>query len=153
YGAILRKWRIAMPWKGTVMDQRIELVIRAVKERETISSLCREYGISRETAYRWIRRHQKNGSVNELKELSRRPRSSPRKTEDEMEERVIELRQEKGWGARKLNLLLAKQGHSLSTSTISRILVRRGVIPKEPAARHATRRYARAECNQMAQMD
>ena len=142
-----------MPWKGSVMDQRVEFVMRAVKGGETISKLCGEYQISRETGYRWINRYKKDGSLNGLKDHSRRPLTSPGRTEESLENVVMELREQKGWGARKLNVLLGQRGYSLSPSTINRILVRKGVIRKDPAARKATKRFEREQCNQMAQMD
>jgi transposase InsO family protein len=143
-----------MPWKSeTVMDQRIEFVVRAIRKEETISKLCKEYEISRDTGHRWLRRYKEAGSVLGLKERSRRPITSPTKTVDEIEDMVVKLREEKGWGARKLGLILGQRGQSLSAPTIHRILVRRGMVSRERTARKATKRFERAECNQMAQMD
>lgn len=143
-----------MPWKSeTVMDQRIEFVVRAIRKEETISKLCKEYEISRDTGHKWLRRYKEAGSVLGLKERSRRPITSPTKTVDDIEEMVVKLREEKGWGARKLGLILGQRGQWLSAPTIHRILVRRGMVSRERAARKATKRFERAECNQMAQMD
>ncbi len=70
-----------MPWKTTdVMEQRIEFIVRAAVGGSSFSELCREYGISRPTGYRWMRRYLETGTFSELKELSRRPHSSPAKT-------------------------------------------------------------------------
>jgi transposase InsO family protein len=146
--------RAYMPWKSeTVMDQRIEFVMRARRKEETVSKLCKEYGISRDTGYRWLRRRQEAGSMMGLKEKSRRPRTSPNQTPVGTEDLVVRLRNEKGWGARKLGLLLEQMGEHVSSATIHRILIRRGLISQEPGARKATKRFERSECNQMAQMD
>ena len=41
-----------MPWRvKDEMEQRIEFVIQAVQGGGSISGLCREYGVSRETGY------------------------------------------------------------------------------------------------------
>jgi len=46
-----------MPWKvRDVMDQRVEFVVRASQAGSNVSRLCREYGISRDTGYRWLNR-------------------------------------------------------------------------------------------------
>jgi len=143
-----------MPWKSeTVMDQRLEFVLRVRSKEEPISKLCREYGISRDTGHRWLKRCGVEGIVEGVKERSRRPKTSPNKTPDEIEEMVVRLREEKGWGARKLRLVLGRRGQNMSAPTVHRILVRRGMVSKNAGSRKATKRFARAECNQMAQMD
>jgi transposase InsO family protein len=79
---------------------------------------------------------------------------SPRHTDEEREQRVVELRQRyPDWGARKLQVLLARSGVELPASTIHRILLRRGLV--RPWERHETalQRFERAEPNQLWQMD
>ncbi len=50
-----------MPWKETcVMDERIRLIIR-FKNEESMSDLCREFGISRKTGYKISRRYELDG--------------------------------------------------------------------------------------------
>jgi hypothetical protein len=46
--------------------------------------------------------------VVDLKEFSRWPRTFPRQTSPEVEERVLKLRDEYGWGARKLQVWLSR---------------------------------------------
>jgi hypothetical protein len=44
-----------MPWKSeTVMDLRIEFVIRALKKETSMTTLCKQFGISRPTGYLWL---------------------------------------------------------------------------------------------------
>ena len=46
-----------MPWeRKTVMEQREEFVERAISGQQTMAALCREYGISRKTGYKWLNR-------------------------------------------------------------------------------------------------
>ena len=73
-----------MPWKTeSVMDQRVEFVLRVGQGEETIAELCRDYGISRPTGYLWMSRYEAAGSVTGLAEHSRRPLHSPRRTGEE----------------------------------------------------------------------
>jgi hypothetical protein len=69
-----------MPWKETcVMDERAELVLAAREENRNMAALCREFGISRKTGYKWMERYEAEGLVG-LKDLSRRPHKIPHET-------------------------------------------------------------------------
>jgi len=62
-----------MPWKETQkMDQRIEFVMKSLNCQH-FGDLCREYGISRKTGYKWQERFL-NGGLGGLEELSRKPK-------------------------------------------------------------------------------
>jgi len=100
-----------MLWKVTnVLEQQISFVVRALHGQESMSALCREFGISRQTGYKWLKRHREIGSFAQLQERSQRPHNSPNRTPAEIEERVIELRKHCGWGGKKLHALLAREG-------------------------------------------
>jgi transposase len=61
-----------MPWKEcSVMDERLQFVARR-RAGETMSGLCREFGISRKTGYKIFDRYQQWG-VQGLTDRSRRP--------------------------------------------------------------------------------
>jgi transposase len=63
-----------MPWKGPqIANERERFVIRANAGIECFATLCRNFGISRVTGYRWLNRYRRIGNVRELGELSRRP--------------------------------------------------------------------------------
>lgn len=143
-----------MPWEKTDMgEQRVKFVVRAASGKEPMSSLCREFGVSRPTGYRWRRRFQQAGSVTAVVERSRRPEHSPAQTESRQEERVVALRQEHGWGAKKLEVLLREEGQPLTTITINRILKRRGLVRKKDSHAPALQRFERARPNELWQMD
>ena len=57
-----------------------------------VSVLCREFGISRQTGYKWLKRYDEAG-VAGLADQSRRPQHSPRQTETALEKVVSEARQ------------------------------------------------------------
>ena len=66
-----------MPWKELcVMNAREEFVYQALEPGASITGLCREYGISRKTGYKWLARYREEG-VEGLQDWSRRPKTSP----------------------------------------------------------------------------
>ena len=66
-----------MPWKKvTIMSQRKEFTVLAMIEGANISQLCRGFGISRKTGYKWIDRFADRGDLG-LMDRSRRPHLSP----------------------------------------------------------------------------
>lgn len=143
-----------MPWKTeSVMEQRLLFVIAARERAETMSSLCQRYGIARQTGYKWLQRYEQSGTVASLAEQSRRPHHSPRRTSAEREQQILVVRDQKGWGARKIRAVLAKEDTSLPALTIHRVLQRHGRIPAASKRRLATKRFARGSCNELAQMD
>ena len=96
-----------MPFRKLEMkESRMQFVVRAASGAESLSELCREFGISRPTGRKWRDRYLACGTLAHLGELSRRPHSSPRRSAPERERQVLELRQRYGWGARKLQRLL-----------------------------------------------
>ena len=143
-----------MPWKETdVMQERIAFVVEAAGGTESISALCRRYGISRKTGYKWLKRYREVKTLSELSEASRRPHTSPHKTPDWIEERVEALRALEGWGGRKIARCLASEGVHLACSTVDRILERRGLIPSSSRHKPAVKRFEREAPNEMSQMD
>ncbi len=143
-----------MPWKETdVRRERIAFVVEASSGEVPMADLCRRYGISRKTGYKWLARSREVGCLAELEERSRRPHRSPGKTPEWIEARVEALRALEGWGGRKIARCLAGEGIHLARSTVDRILKRRGLI--EPTARHrpALGRFERARPNELSQMD
>src|SRR6266478_5017187 len=120
-----------MPWRiSSAMSQRHEFVLLAGQASANVRQLCRQYGISAATAYKWLRRFKAQG-IEGLQELSRRPNNSPRRTAKEIEEAVITERQKHpAWGGRKLRARLMTLGHVTvpSPSTITGILDRHHLL-------------------------
>src|ERR1017187_4055603 len=100
-----------MPWKQMeVRAQRVEFVVRALLGTESHSQLCSEFGVSRPTGYLWLGRCRWGG-VAAIEERSRRPDSSSTQTVPELEACIVALREVyPDWGARKLAVLLDRQG-------------------------------------------
>src|SRR5260370_18496991 len=117
-----------MPWESADMgEQRVKFVVRAASGKERMATLCREFGVSRPTGYRWRRRFEQAGSVTAVVERSRRPEHSPSQTEPRKEDRVVALRQENGWGAKKLEVFFRGEGAPLTGVTFKPILKGRGL--------------------------
>jgi transposase InsO family protein len=143
-----------MPWKTMdVQDQRVRFVVEALAGSKPVSQLCAEFGISRPTGYLWLERYRARGIAG-IAERSRRPLHSPEKTSDALEEQVAVLRQcYPDWGARKIAVLLRRQGILLPSSTIHRILLRRGLVREVDRHRPAVHRFEREQPNELWQMD
>ena len=128
-----------MPWNVTdVMEQKIRFVTQAAVPGANISALCRESGISRPTGYYWLKRYREADSVAGLQERSRRPKHSPRRTAGWVEARVVQLRRQHGWGGKKLQVLLQREGVHLSGPKPRRgqSSFRRGVLGREGDSHH-----------------
>ena len=84
---------------------------------------CRRCGISRQTFYRWKRRFDPQ-VLSSLEDLSHRPHRLRRPTwTPALVEQVLRLRQPfPRWGKDKLVVLLRRQGRTVSTSMVGRIL-------------------------------
>src|SRR5262249_18089276 len=128
-----------MPWRiSSAMSQRHEFVLLATQENANVRQLCRQFGISSATAYKWLRRFQQTG-IDGLQEHSRRPHNSPSRTPPAIEKAVITQRlKHPAWGGRKLRDRLLSLGHMHvpSASTITRILERHHLLTNQEALRH-----------------
>jgi len=146
-----------MPWKEvTIPLQRLEFVTLATAEGANRRRLCRRFGISPKTGYKWIHRFQEGGP-HALQDRSRRPHSSPNRTSEYIERAILEVRQaHPAWGARKIRARLEAQDLSNlpSVSTITAILQRNGQIDAEEAGKHRPWKRFEAEApNALWQMD
>jgi transposase InsO family protein len=128
-----------MPWKeSTVLDRRREFVNLALSEDANIRFLCRRFGISAKTGYKWLSRYVEGGA-SALHNCSRRPHNSPYRTAASMEQAILAVREaHPAWGGRKIRRWLKDRGHhSLpSPSTITAILHRCGAINPVESTKH-----------------
>ena len=133
-----------MAWKATdAMKERLKFVLEWEKrwnEAEgglvNMAELCRMFGVSRPTGYRWVDRYREaDHDVGAVVERSRRPKTSPNATVPELEDLIVEARKlHPKWGPRKLHrrLVEANPGKPIpSPSLMSKILKRRGMtVPR-----------------------
>ena len=144
-----------MPWQEcSTMTLRQEFLDLAQKPGVSFSELCKRFRISRKTGYKWRRRYVEKG-VTGLADLSRRPLHSPRRSEPAVEEQVLSIRDQYGWGARKIKSCVERAGDGpLAKSTVHSILLRHGRVkdlPEKTAG--AYRRFEHERPNQLWQMD
>lgn len=146
-----------MPWKETTtMSERKEFIQRIQEGDANISAVCREFGISRPTGYKWLKRYAEAG-MEGLQNQSRRPHRSPTQTSSEVEAAIIRVRrQHPSWGGVKIKAYMTRKGwQSLpAASTITTILQRYALIdPQESIKHRPLQRFERAVPNELWQMD
>jgi putative transposase len=128
-----------MPWKeSNSMNERTKFALeweRRWNEGEgvtNVAQLCREFGISRETGYVWLRRFREGDhDVRALEERSRKPLTSPTAFDEETADLVAAARKKyPQWGPRKLYVWLCDRSADIEIpkpATIAAILRRRGL--------------------------
>jgi len=129
-----------MPWQEThVMDERMEFVIDWRREEWSFAALCRHYGISRRTGYKWVARFASEG-LDGLKDRSRAAHVHPNEVAASAAEAVIGVRAtHPSWGPKKIKAWLSMRQPGViwpSPSTIGDLLDRRGLVRHRRKRRH-----------------
>lgn len=146
-----------MPWKECCqVDLRREAVAMVRGREANLAEVARRFGVSRKTLYKWLGRWEEAGEAG-LRDQSRRPRSSPTRTSERLEEAVVKLRRENpAWGGRKISQNLRRRGLKgvPAPSTVTGILRRHGLI-EAPSSEHPGpwARFERPAPNDLWQMD
>ena len=127
-----------MPWKEvTAVNERMEFVA-GLKAGERMTDLCREFGISRKTGYKFERRYEEHGPKG-LYDFTRRPRRLARQLSPGIQTAILELKREKlTWGAAKIQEVLRRQHPEMELpvrSTIHDLLDRYGLVKKRAKRR------------------
>ena len=146
-----------MPWKeSTAMEERKRFIQEAKTGSTTLTRLCQQFGISRQTGYKWLKREREEGEQG-LQDRFRKPKSSPLQSPAEVEAEVIRIRDKHPvWGGRKIRKIMEREGKVPvpSASTITAILRRYHRIDlEESRKREEFIRFEYEEPNQLWQMD
>lgn len=145
-----------MPFREcSMVSEREEFCRLALTLGANVRELCRRFGIGSATAYKWLGRYRELGADG-LEDRSRRPLSSPGRTEAECEAKVLAVRAEHpAWGGRKIRRVLQNRGHPApSASTIGAILRRHGLLDGPGAGeRRGFIRFEHPAPNDLWQMD
>jgi putative transposase len=116
------------------VTRRMQFVKLALKGQISMSQLCRMFGLSRKSGYKWIARFERDG-VRGLKDRSRRPVRSPHQTSSKWLIRIRSLRRRhRSWGSRKLAARLRKdygKRGAPSARTVGKWLQRLKLIGKQ----------------------
>src|SRR5580765_7851290 len=93
----------------SALARRMKFAKLALKAQQSMSQLCRLFGLSRKSGYKWKRRFEREGPRG-LRERTRRPEGSPQRTSPEWLKRIRQLhRRHRSWGSRKLAARLGKE--------------------------------------------
>ena len=132
-----------MAWiEESPMSQKFRFIGDYLNNYFSVTELCKRFGISRKTGYKWINRYQSSGMPDAIFDLSKRPHNSPAKTADEIVQALLKVRDKHPfWGPRKLLNLVEKKHPDWTLpaeSTVALILKRNGYIKPR---RKRTRRH------------
>jgi transposase InsO family protein len=143
-----------MPWDfKNKSERRKEFISMLELQKINFARLCRSFGISRKTGYKWRARSLSDADLNDRKpRLSRRSNQTSQTTELAL----LDLRKQfPFWGPRKLCKFLETHGVAPpSISSASRILKRNDCISPLASRSHVPFiRFERASPNELWQMD
>ena len=97
-----------MPWESRTVKEQREGFAETAAHSSNFSAVCREYGITRKTGYKWLERYE---AGEELSDRSREPHHIPHKTPPEMEAQILRVRKENpGWGSKTIKQVLENEG-------------------------------------------
>jgi len=128
-----------MPWRETCqMDERTQFIARVLAGEDEMTALCREYGISRKTGYKWLGRYRCEGAAG-LRERSHAPLRHGQAHDVAVVQAVLALRERwRHWGPKKLRVKLSEHHPALAVpaaSTIGDWLRREGMVERSPRRR------------------
>jgi len=135
-----------MPWHQTdPVNERLKFVVAVQSGRDSMTALCANYGISRKTGYKILRRYESEGPEG-LRDSSRAPRSHPNRTSPDIERAILGVRKiHPTWGSKKILAVLGRemcQDDLPARSTVDQVLKRAGVV--SPRRRRRVRREFQA---------
>ncbi len=125
-----------MAWRNIqVEQQREDFITACLEDKSTVSDLCREFGISRKTGYKWLSRFECQG-IEGLKDRSRARHTQLLKTTEELTQKVLQIKHRyPKWGPKKIVAVLEQDQPFESwpsATTIGKLLDEHGLtIPRK----------------------
>lgn len=121
-----------MPWdERTRMDQKVRFAVAMSSGTYSMTELCREFGISRKTGYKWLDRFREAGALG-LEDRSRAPKRTPHEMDATCAAQILEQRRKHPtWGPRKLLAVLERNAPALpwpAASSAGDLLKREGLV-------------------------
>ena len=125
-----------MPWKESrKVEEKLRFVARHL-EGESISSLCREFGISRVTGHKLVERYRQSG-MEALSDRSKRPYRMANQLPFQIESLIVDIKKEfPTWGAPKIRERMLTRYPDIKTpakSTVHAVLERHGLVKHKRA--------------------
>lgn len=142
------------------VEKKYHTIARAITSNNNIfrENAAHDLGIGMRQFRRLLKRFQDEG-IPGLRYKSKRPHRSPNKTTHLLEDLVVNVRNKTGFGSFHLSLIvnisLENQGkmERVNPRTVSRILVRRGIIETEKRAKKEWKRFEWGHPNHLVQTD
>ena len=133
---------------------REEFARRVLAQERSKAALCREYGISRPTGDKWLKRFLDGDSMSDR---CRTPKSTPSRIDPELEHQIVALRRKyPAIGAEKLRRMMLDSGCSdlPCARTFNNVFHRNGLIEREASlAAMPHQRFEKSAPNEMWQAD
>lgn len=143
-----------MPWESKTVEELRKEFVLAAQQTKNLSALCREFGITRKTGYKWIERAKQG---DDLSDRSHARKYICNKTDINTEKLILSVRTENPeWGGKTIRQVLLNQGYEdlPCIKTCNNILKRNGCISEEESLkRQPFIRYEKDKCNDMWQID
>ena len=141
----------------SVMEQRYQAVMAVIQDGCKVTEVAQRLGVARQSVHNWIARYE-DGGLPALADRSHRPETCAHQIAPALEAEICELRRKHpGWGPRRIEHQLAKQGIAPmpSVSSIYRCLKRHNLIElrRRKRRRDEFRRWERDRPMQLWQMD
>src|SRR5580692_2809345 len=123
-----------MGWMETcAVEERMRFVMAIMEREEAFAAVCRQFGVSRKTGYKWLERYLEDGFEG-LLDRSRAPLHHPQAMTREIAERCLEVRRgHPTWGPVKVRAWLERrvpQTEWPAASTIGSLFDREGLTVK-----------------------
>ena len=123
-----------MGWMETcAVDERMRFVMAVESQEEPFAAVCRRFGVSRKTGYKWLARYETDG-VSGLLDRSRAPHDHPQAIAAAIRERCLAVRRaHPTWGPVKVRAWLERRKPDIgwpAASTIGALFDREGLTVK-----------------------
>ncbi len=130
-----------MGWRETcAVEERMRFVIAIEEHEESFAGLCRRFGVSRKTGYKWLARYEGHGAEG-LADRSRAPHHHPQEVSAAVAEHCLAVRRaHPTWGPVKVLGWLARRGPALAwpaVSTIGALFEREGLTVRRRLRRRS----------------
>ena len=130
-----------MCWRETcAVDERMRFVLALERHEEAFAALCRRFGVSRKTGYKWLERYEAAG-VEGLIDRSRAPQAHPQAVSTTIAQRCLAVRRaHPTWGPLKVRAYLERREPAIAwpaASTIGTLFDREGLTVKRRLRRRS----------------
>lgn len=131
-----------MPWKeADLMNLKREFIFKSFNKEQSFTELCREYGISTKTGYKWKERFLEGGFP-ALEELSRRPANNGKEIPEAVSVKLLRIKKKHPtWGASKVLQVYKNNNpgeYAPVRSTVENLFVRAGYVAPKKRRRNKT---------------